>query len=203
MTDDPRSRGLMAGRSSRLCDGARSMIDEALLETACARLSARAAALRSAQYTEPVLRSYTFQEIRDGIGLKELRRDFESGKGARAIYVIAIDPESAQSVLDAFMAAAHNKQRGYCLPRLVSKSPKPTMYVGSSQSIATRLHQHLNRVSGQTYALNMNRWWPSADGVAHVAVQCVSEVVGRDTFQDMEDALWLSREPMFGRLGSR
>jgi len=179
------------------------MIDDALLESACARLSARAAALRSALFADPVRRSYTFQQIREGISLGELRRDFEGGDSPRVIYIIAVDPESAQSVLEAFSAAALNKQRGYCLPRLVTKSPKPTMYVGSSQSIASRLHQHLNKAPGRTYALNMSRWCPSMEGIVHISIQCISGGTGRDTFQDMEDALWLAREPMFGRLGSR
>lgn len=179
------------------------MIDSSLIETACKRLAIRTSALCALTYSAPLQKSYSFEEIRNGISLEKLKEDLAVKTGTLALYALAVDQEVAQSVVEAFLAAKANTQRGYSLPRFNGGEARSSLYVGSSLSIAQRLRQHLYLAPMATYALNMGRWCPSKNGAVHVAVQCICGSAERETAQDVEDVLWLANNPMFGRLGPR
>ena len=106
--------------------------------------------------------------------------------------------------MNAFDALPAEQERGYRLPRRnPGREAQTTLYVGGSESIRQRLQQHIGSAPVGTYALNMQRWCPEFDGVVTVRVQSFSPEVNRDCRQDLEDTLWDSLQPIFGKRGAR
>ena len=76
-------------------------------------------------------------------------------------------------------------------------------YVGSSQSIAKRLIEHLGYGSAGTYALQLLHWARPLG--LELEFVCAKYPDGTDysIVQSLEDALWESKTPMFGRQGRK
>jgi hypothetical protein len=76
-------------------------------------------------------------------------------------------------------------------------------YVGSSQSVAKRLTEHLGYGAKKTYALQLIHW--SRPLSLHLELVCAKypESTPSDVVQTLEDTLWKTKAPMFGRQGRK
>ena len=76
------------------------------------------------------------------------------------------------------------------------------LFVGRSSNIRKRIYEHLGFGAPQTYALNL-AWWAQSLGVP-LKLECATydEGVSPLALPHLEDALWASSVPMFGRQGS-
>ena len=183
------------------------MVNEEVMESALAHLAQRRRNLRRLRFADPTETQFTFQEIRAGepeTGVKAwLERALGNNVQQPAIYSLVVaDVVSAQQLRASYREVRRNANRGYVVPRNNEEVEGSTvLYVGSSKSIRQRLRQHLWRAPAKTYALNLQRWVPDQDGVVTVIVQSVMGNPDPVGIQDIEDALWHSARPVFGKLG--
>ena len=84
----------------------------------------------------------------------------------------------------------------------INDTPSKTMYVGSSNSIQTRIKQHLGYGAKKTYSLQLRHWITSLEGDIDITIYQFSEIE-QQVLQLMEDALWNKLQPMFGKRGAR
>ena len=182
------------------------MITEAILKQAHDDLEKRKAALKNVQFEKPVRMDFSFKEITDGfergaIG-KRLTKECNIGTGSSAIYRITVDSiEGAAMLQEAF--AAQRGQDKHKLARNNDIKESCVVYVGSSKKIGQRLQQHLYECAKATYALRMHLWCPNADHTITVEIAVFPENVEGSFMQDIEDALWKTSRPMFGKLGPK
>lgn len=98
------------------------------------------------------------------------------------------------------IAKAHEaNDRAY--PRLNDKGA--FFYVGSSQSIAKRFREHLGYGPKRTYALQLIHW--ARRLAINLEFVCAKYPTSTpyEVIQDLEDTLWESHAPMFGRQGRK
>lgn len=76
-------------------------------------------------------------------------------------------------------------------------------YVGSSQSVAKRLTEHLGYGATKTYALQFIHWARPLS--LHIEFVCAKypETTPTGVVQTLEDTLWETKQPMFGRQGRK
>ncbi|MEM5552566.1 GIY-YIG nuclease family protein [Pseudoalteromonas neustonica] len=88
------------------------------------------------------------------------------------------------------------------LCRINDCDSKQYFYVGRSQSIKSRIRQHLSHKYKGTYALHMERWCRELD---HDVEVLIYEFEGKNNMviQAIEDALWDRLNPCFGRKGDK
>jgi hypothetical protein len=97
-------------------------------------------------------------------------------------------------------AKAHEaNDRAY--PRLNAKSKY--FYVGSSQSVAKRLREHLGFGASKTYALQLSHWARSLSLELEFVCAKYPENTPPRVVESLEDTLWKTRNPMFGRQGRK
>ena len=182
------------------------MINEALLARARQDLQARAEAVEGIEFFDVPPRDFDFADIRAGFGRGHLADWLRQGLGnhlaSPTIYrLTAGDQLQADALRDAFeqfVPAAPAK-----LPRNNAIADSLTIYVGSSLDIRKRLREHLGHAANGTFALRMRSWCPPVDGRVRVEVSAALGDVTSSQVQDVEDALWRSSRPMFGRLGPK
>ena len=182
------------------------MITQAVLDQARLDLEHRAAALNDMQFEDVIQLNFSFEEIRAGFGRgaisARIRPLLGEGINSAAIYRLTVnDQDGASRLRDAFVG--YEPQDGHVLSRNNNVVNSTAVYVGSSQKIGRRLQQHLHTCARGTYALKMHLWCPDADNHVSVEVSAVSGAVEASLIQDVEDALWRSSRPMFGRLGPK
>lgn len=182
------------------------MLDNLLLADASDALQERAASLRAAKFSAPVVKSFTFDQLKGNLekdAIKTWLHDaFEAKKPLYSIYRISVDSIDAASVLvDAF--DAEKLSTTFALPRKNKVPVSRTVYVGSSRSIASRLCQHLVHGPQRTYALHLAEWCPAGLHQLKVEVQAPIGEMPAELVQTAEDALWDRYQPMFGRRGAR
>ena len=76
------------------------------------------------------------------------------------------------------------------------------LYVGRSQKLRSRLKQHLDAGSESVFAMHMLRW---VSGI-EVSIEIYCYQFDKHTnliVQALEDGLWDSFQPMFGRKGEK
>ncbi|MGO6755905.1 hypothetical protein ELH42_29890 (plasmid) [Rhizobium ruizarguesonis] len=122
-----------------------------------------------------------------------------------AVYTItAANDVTIRALVEAFPGRDRNNPHGYARPQLNNTDANMlTLYVGSSETVVSRLKEHLWQAHAKTYALNLRRWCPNADGSVIVRIQPILRPVDRQVMQDLESALWRSLTPHYGKLGSR
>lgn len=182
------------------------MINEAVLQDVREKLERRAAALNSMQFAGVIQKDFSFKKIRAGLGKKEisdwicasLGEDFSHA----AIYRLTVDNAAGAGRLRSAFAD-YNPQNGHVQTRNNNVDDSNTIYVGSSRKIAQRLRQHLFNCPPSTYALKMHLWCPAADNLLRVEVSAARGDVDKSLLQYVEDFLWTSSRPMFGKLGAR
>jgi len=79
----------------------------------------------------------------------------------------------------------------------------PTLYVGSSNSISSRIKQHLGFGPNGTFALQTKYWLEGLSGGLNITVWRFSSSIDQDVIQALEDGLWEEHKSMFGRRGTR
>ena len=182
------------------------MITKVVLDQARNDLEHRAAALTGVQFEDVIRLNFSFEEIRAGFerGAIDARLRPLLGEGihSAAIYRLTVDNQAgADRLRDAFVG--YKPQDGHVLTRNNNVTNSTAVYVGSSRRIGQRLQQHLHTCAKGTYALKMHLWCPDADNSVSVEVSAVRGAVEASLIQDIEDALWKSSQPMFGKLGSQ
>lgn len=97
-------------------------------------------------------------------------------------------------------AKAHEaNDRAY--PRLNAKSKY--FYVGSSQSLAKRLKEHLGYGASKTYALQLSHWARPLSLKLEFVCAKYPESTPAIVVESLEDTLWKTINPMFGRQGRK
>lgn len=123
------------------------------------------------------------------------------------LYIIRIDDKEKSAHLCSQLKVDAKKQRedesevGYSRINHANV-PSATLYVGRSQSLKTRLRQHLGAKSIKPYALHMELWATRNDLEVTIDYMHFED---RDSLliQAIEDGLWESLKPVFGRKGSK
>ena len=79
------------------------------------------------------------------------------------------------------------------------------LYVGSSRSLSSRIRQHLGLAHRGTYAMQMAHWQPEErlEGRVRFSATRFASDTGASILQALEDKLWLTDRPLFGRMGAR
>ncbi|MCO4880266.1 hypothetical protein [Paraburkholderia caribensis] len=141
--------------------------------------------------------------------LKSCKVARKSEKSNDYIYIIRIheankDESSrlcAQLKEDAAIQKELESKVGYSRINLAN-APSTTLYVGRSQNLTTRLRQHLGATSIKPYALHMQLWATNNDLEVMIDYMHFED---RDNLlvQAIEDGLWESLKPVFGRKGSK
>ncbi|MCF7728064.1 hypothetical protein [Sulfitobacter sp. M22] len=182
------------------------MIDEAVLEHARDNLKRRTAALNDVRIAKVVQRDFTFKEIKNGLargGLNDwIRPLLGQHQRSAAIYRLTVnDQDGANRLRQAFLD--RGSQNGNVFARNNNVADSTTVYVGSSQKVGQRLQQHLLTGPIGTYALKMHLWCPYADNFLSVEISVLQGTAEPSLLQDVEDALWITSRPMFGKFGAR
>lgn len=100
-----------------------------------------------------------------------------------------------------FLGAKSCTENVRCYPRLNQNSS--TLYVGSSQSMANRLREHLGYGARGTYALQLVHWARDADVELDFVCAKYPKDTSPEVLQTLEDTLWQELAPMFGRQGRK
>ena len=77
------------------------------------------------------------------------------------------------------------------------------LYVGSSKSVTQRMKQHLGYAHPAVYSLHMRSWSNLPDASVRLEILKYPGDVGQDVLQAIEDSLWQSSMPLFGKQGAR
>ncbi|SCZ33374.1 MULTISPECIES: GIY-YIG nuclease family protein [unclassified Pseudomonas] len=143
-----------------------------------------------------------FSEIRKGYPAQALEtlKTWSSSK-ARYIYQMSVDDAVCEDLYLAFAEAKDTRKndRAYCRLNPVSR----LLYVGSSANLDARIKQHLGFGNKGTYALQLSHWLPEREGMLRIQAWRFSKEVDVAVVQAIEDGLWASNRPMFGRQGAR
>jgi hypothetical protein len=127
----------------------------------------------------------------------------KSEKGSDYIYVIQIQGEQPGLVtaLSAQLDEARKTSNDYSRLNSENKETK-TLYVGRSKTLRARLKQHLGAEGRGVYSLHLQRW--ATGNNAEIAVSIMKFNGAEDLLvQAVEDGLWASLKPAFGRKGER
>jgi hypothetical protein len=185
------------------------MLTDEVIRSARRTILRRAKFIRQAEFADAIERQFTAGQIRSGAAGQGIKPWLEETLGDQvtrsAIYSISVgNAETAEVIKNAFDGLPNELARGYRLPR---RNPviqgQTILYVGGSEGIRRRLKEHIGVASAKTYAMNMQRWCPDFEGRVTVKVQTFSQAVGRECRQDIEDTLWDSLQPIFGKKGAR
>ena len=134
-----------------------------------------------------------------------LVRDVSEWAGASGPCLYYFECRSAgidlAKVMSAFASAKARKADGRAYPRLNAQGT--CLYVGSSQSLAKRLKDHLGFGAPGTYALQLVHWATPLSLQLDFVCAKYAEGTPPEVVQALEDTLWEVRRPMFGRRGAR
>jgi hypothetical protein len=145
------------------------------------------------------------------ISFSEIRKDYPaqtlesltawSSVDARYIYQFSVENNVYEELHGAFKEAKLNRKndRAYCRLNPVSA----LLYVGSSADLGTRIKQHLGFGNKGTYAMQLCHWLPKREGILRIQAWRFSNEIDGAVVQAIEDGLWASNKPMFGRQGAR
>lgn len=127
-----------------------------------------------------------------------------AGKSKNCLYFIECPSSSdvdLSAIASAFSLAKAHETRDRAYARLNGLCN--CLYVGSSQSVAKRLAEHLGYGARKTYALQLLHWArPLALTLEFVCAK-YSNHTPFHVVQAFEDTLWQLRQPMFGRQGRK
>ena len=123
-------------------------------------------------------------------------------------YIYTIEEQNKSGDLVARLSAqlaerqgTHPNERDY--PRIIERNkPTSTLYVGRSKKLRQRLSQHLGKYAVGTFALHLQRWAIGIEGNIEVCFLSFSETKNLHV-QAIEDALWDSLMPAFGKKGPK
>jgi hypothetical protein len=140
--------------------------------------------------------------------IEELIDEVPSGfrkadKGTDYVYVIRV-PENCQNQVPTLvvqLAEARNLADDYC--RINNENMNTgTLYVGRSKTLKARLRQHLGAENRGIYSMHLQRWATRND--TEISISYMKFENKEDLLvQAIEDGLWASLLPAFGRKGER
>jgi hypothetical protein len=142
------------------------------------------------------------------ISIKELLRDVPTGgckddKETDYIYVIKIPECQINLVARLIVKLEHARETAKDFCRINKEHALTnTLYVGRSQKLRSRLKQHLGEEGHTTYAMHLQRWATEFDiqaSISYMKFNGVEDLL----VQAIEDGLWESLKPAFGRKGGR
>lgn len=119
------------------------------------------------------------------------------------VYVLRIEypSEGLQRQLVDQLQKARHQANDYCRVN-VDHMHTDTLYVGRSKKLRTRLRQHLGAESRGIYSMHLQRWATGNDATVGISYMKFERM--EDLFvQAIEDGLWASLRPLFGRKGER
>lgn len=119
------------------------------------------------------------------------------------VYVLRIESSSDgfQQRLVNQLQEARNQANDYCRVN-DDHIDTNTLYVGRSKKLRTRLGQHLGAESRGIYSMHLQRWAAGNDakvGIFYMRFERMDDLF----VQAIEDGLWASLRPLFGRKGER
>jgi hypothetical protein len=100
-----------------------------------------------------------------------------------------------------FANAKVHKANDRAYPRLNAQGT--CFYVGSSRLVAKRFKEHLGFGARQTYALQLVHWARPLSLELDFVCAKYAENIRVEVIQALEDTLWETRKPMFGRQGRK
>lgn len=124
-------------------------------------------------------------------------------KDADFIYVIQVSQNRIDTVAEMRALLDEARRIGGDYARINAENLRTyTIYVGRSKTLRARLRQHLGAKSGGVYSLHLQRWATSVDVDIRISYLKFS---GEDDLlvQAIEDGIWQSLTPAFGRKGGR
>jgi len=141
--------------------------------------------------------------IRDGKEPEVVAKVKKWAEGGSAfLYFLSLSQNDKLAEIEAAFSlskAKENKERQYS--RL--NSHNTCLYVGSSRDLSKRLKEHLGFGQPKTYSLQLAQWaQPLSLELEFVCARYSSSTQG-EILQTLEDTLWTSSKPMFGRRGSK
>lgn len=126
-----------------------------------------------------------------------------AGKCKASLYYfecVTPDVDLTEVELTFAVAKAHEENdRAY--PRLNGKST--CFYVGSSQALAKRFAEHLGYRAKKTHALQLLHWARPLELKVKLTCAKYPDSTPYPVLQALEDTLWESKAPMFGRQGRK
>jgi hypothetical protein len=129
-------------------------------------------------------------------------RDWAAGSKLCLYYVDCTTPEADLAAIEYAFADAKAQTKGTrAFPRL--NKPSSCFYVGSSRALAKRLCEHLGYGAPGTYALQLRHWARPLSVRLEFCCAKYAETTTYSAVQALEDALWESKAPMFGRQGPK
>jgi hypothetical protein len=127
----------------------------------------------------------------------------KSGEKPDYIYVIQVQDDRAElvSTLRAQFYEARKISKDYARLNSENKDTK-ILYVGRSKALRSRIKQHLGAEGRGIYSLHLQRW--ATGNNAEITIS-IMKFNGVDNLlvQAIEDGLWASLKPAFGRKGER
>ena len=101
----------------------------------------------------------------------------------------------------AYIKAKAEKKNGRAYSRFIRRSR--VFYVGSSWNLLKRIEEHLGYGAKDTYALQIVHWAGAMNLEIEVICAEYPEGIEKEILQTLEDTLWDTLKPMFGRKGQR
>jgi hypothetical protein len=104
-----------------------------------------------------------------------------------------------------------NQNKKNCMPKINKEQFPPSekheygycLYVGScKKNIKTRMTSHLGKLSG-TYGLHLREWWTKKNESVKIFVLRFEDNISEEYLSLIEDSLWKSFKPLFGKNGPR
>lgn len=127
----------------------------------------------------------------------------KADKGVDYIYVIQASeqPGDLLATLKRQLTEARKTANDYSRLNTESTGAK-TLYVGRSKTLRARLKQHLGAEGRGVYSLHLQRWATVNDAEIVISIMRFSNAEDL-LVQAVEDGLWASLRPAFGRKGER
>jgi hypothetical protein len=125
-------------------------------------------------------------------------------KECRFIYVLMANsaPEHLARIHDLY-SDAKTRERGDRAYARLNSQPSTYIYVGSSASIGRRFREHLGYGARRTYALHLAFWAHDLPMDLELSAARYPPTASEALVGVLEDQLWDSLKPMFGRQGRR
>ena len=135
------------------------------------------------------------EEVPTGYAKKDKEADF--------VYVIQVPDGDAETIsqLRILLEGARRAANDYSRLNPGHEGTK-TIYVGRSKTLRARLRQHLGGESQGVFSLHLSRWGTSVD--LTLAIYFMRFTNADDLLvQAVEDGIWASLRPAFGRKGEK
>lgn len=140
--------------------------------------------------------SFCVAEIADNQGIEHMANTL-ADQGRFIYYFFSPEP---QSIVDSFRSYSNpsNKRSRFNDKHSIT----PFLYVGSSKNLRKRFKEHCGICNEATYALKFRDWL--TDFPAKIEFHyCQIHTEDQEILQNLEDGLWLSVKPIFGKYGGK